>query len=176
MEIAVDRRLRHWWVFLLRGLLFVVTGIYMISSPASSYAALGFFFGLVIFLTGVGELLHAVRHKQTDNRSWHLMLGIIDILLGIILMGHVSASITILRIMVGVWFLFRGVSLFSFSRITGRSWLLILGGILTFIFGLLVLFNPVFGAMTIILWTAIAFIITGLFNIVLAFMLRKTYP
>jgi uncharacterized membrane protein HdeD (DUF308 family) len=176
METTVDRSLRHWWVFLLRGLLFIITGIYMICSPASSYVALGFLFGLVIFLAGIAELLHAIRKHETDNRAWHLMLGIIDILLGLILMAHVAAGITILRIVVGIWFIFRGMSLFGFSRLTGQSWVLILGGILTVFFGLLVIFNPVFGAMTIILWTAIAFIITGIFNVMLAFMLRKVYP
>ncbi len=176
MEIAVDRRLRHWWIFLLRGLVFVITGIYMICSPGSSYAALGFFFGLVIFLAGVAELMHAIRDRDTTNRGWHLILGIIDILLGLILMAHVGVGIFILRVMVGVWFVFRGVSLFSFSKLTGRSWILVVGGVLTILFGLFVIFNPVFGAMTIILWTAIAFIVTGIFNIALSFMLRKIYP
>ena len=176
MEIPIERSLRHWWIFLLRGLLFIATGIYMICSPASSYVALGFFFGLIIFLAGIAELMHSVRKHDTGNREWPLALGIIDILLGLVLMAHVAAGITILRIVVGIWFVFRGMSLFSFSRLTGRSWVLILGGLLTVLFGLLVIFNPVFGAMTIILWTAIAFIITGVFNVMLAFMLRKVYP
>ncbi len=176
MEISVDRRLRHWWVFLLRGLLFLVTGIYMICAPGSGYAALGFFLGLVIFLAGVAELMHAVRQQDTTNRGWHLALGIIDILLGLVLMAHVAAGITILRLMVGIWFIFRGMSLFSFSKLTGRSWVLIIGGLLTVLFGLLIIFNPVFGAMTLIIWTAIAFIVTGIFNIALSFMLRKVYP
>ncbi len=148
----------------------------MIASPAGSYAALGFFFGLVIFLAGVAELLHVVRDRSSAGRGWHLFLGIVDIILGFVLMDHVAAGVTILRIIVGIWFLFRGISLFSFSRIAGRSWILTLGGILTVIFALLILFNPVFGAMTIILWTAIAFIITGFFNVMLALRLKRIYP
>src|SRR5471030_239000 len=122
MEIQVDRSLRHWWVFLLRGVLFILVGIYMICSPASSYAALGFMFGLIILLAGVAELLHVSR--SANNRGWHLFLGILDIILGIVLMGHIAASVTILRIIVGVWFLFRGFSLLSFSRLVGKSLLL----------------------------------------------------
>lgn len=176
METTVNRSLRHWWVFLLRGLLFIVTGIYMIGSPGSSYVALGFFFGLVIFLAGIAELLPVITKRDTTNRGWHLTVGIIDLLLGLLLMAHVGVGVFILRLMVGVWFVFRGMSLFSFSRLTGGSWVLVLGGVLTVLFGLLILFNPVFGAMTIILWTAIAFIVTGVFNIALSLMLRKVYP
>jgi uncharacterized membrane protein HdeD (DUF308 family) len=173
MEIKVYRGTRHWWAFSIRGLLFILVGIYMIASPASSYLALGFFFGLVIFLAGVAELFRVNRDRRTGNRGWHIVLGVIDMLLGIILMGHVTASVDILRIIVGIWFLFKGFSLLGFSRLTGMSWIFGLGGVLTVLFALLILFNPVFGAMTIILWTAIAFIITGFFNVLLGFWLKQ---
>jgi uncharacterized membrane protein HdeD (DUF308 family) len=173
MEISVERRLRHWWVFLLRGILFIFVGIYMIASPATSFIALGFMFGLIILFAGVAELLHAVRDRGAGNRGWHLFLGIVDIILGIILIGHIAASMTILRTIVGIWFIIRGISLFSFSGLVGRSWLLVLGGIITALFGLLVLFDPTFGDLTIIIWTAIALIITGIFNVLLGIGLRS---
>jgi uncharacterized membrane protein HdeD (DUF308 family) len=173
MEVSVDRSLRHWWVFVIRGVLFIILGIYMICSPATSYVALGFLFGLIIFLAGIVELLHVSRSRYTDHRGWHLGLGIIDLVLGAVLMSHIAASVAILRIIVGVWFLFRGVSLFSFSRVISRSWLLKLGGVVTFIFGLLIIFNAAFGSMTIILFTAVAFIITGIFNTWLGYRMRS---
>ena len=172
MELAVDRSLNHWWVFLIRGILFVILGIYMICSPAVSYIALGFLFGLIIFLAGIVELLHVSRARYTGNRRWHLALGIIDIILGIVLMSHVAASIAIMRIVLGIWFIFRGISLFSFSRTINSSWMLKLGGALTFIFGLLILFNAAFGSMTIIIFTAVAFIITGIFNAWLGYRMK----
>jgi len=172
MELSVDRSLRHWWVFLIRGILFILVGIYMICSPATSFVALGFLFGLIVFFTGIAELLHVTGHRNSTNRGWHLALGIIDIILGVVLMGHVAAAIAILRIVVGIWFLLRGISLISFSRAVGRSWVLVLGGIVTAIFGLLIIFNAGFGAMTIILFTAIAFIITGIFNAWLGYKMK----
>jgi uncharacterized membrane protein HdeD (DUF308 family) len=176
MELSVDRSLRHWWVFVLRGVLFILLGIYMVASPATSFVTLGFVFGLIILLAGLAELFHVVRDRSAGNRGWHLFLGIVDIILGLVLMAHVAAGVAILRIIVGIWFILRGFSLFSFSRSTGNSWILTLGGILTILFGLLVLFNPVFGAMTIIIWIAVAFIITGFFNVLLGFRLKKVYP
>ena len=172
MELPADNSMRHWWVFLLRGALFIIVGIYMILAPNSSYAALGFMFGLIIFLAGVAELLRVYRENNQASRGWHLTLGIIDIVLGIILMGHIAASELILRIIVGIWFLFSGISMISFSRMIGRSLMFTIGGVLIIVFALLVLFNPLFGAMTIIIWTAIAFIITGLFYVVLGFRLK----
>jgi len=172
MELSVERTHRHWWVILIRGLLFIFLGIYMIASPAGSFAALGFLFGLIILLAGCVELLHATRDSAVSSRRWHLMLGIIDVVLGIVLMGHITASVTILRIIVGIWFLFMGVSLFNFAQHAGRSLALTIGAVLIVIFALFILFNPTFGDMTIILWIAIAFIITGVFNVWLGFRLK----
>ena len=173
MEIlTVDRSLRHWWVFLIRGLLFIGVGIWMLVSPGTTFVALGFTFGLVIFIAGVGELLHVVRSTNPRNRGWHMFLGIVDILLGLSLMGHIAASVAILRIVVGIWFLFRGISLLSFSRIMGGSWILVAGGLLTALFGLLIIFNAGFGSVTIIVFTAIAFMIIGAFNVGLGWLMR----
>jgi uncharacterized membrane protein HdeD (DUF308 family) len=164
MELATDSYFRHWWVILLRGILFIALGIYILCSPVSGLVALGFLFGLVIFLAGIAELLHVVRSRSSADRGWHLALGIIDIILGIVLMIHIGTSVAILRIIVGLWFLFRGVSLFRSSRAVGNSLLIKVGGVVTAIFGLLIIFDAVFGSMTIIIFIAIAFIITGIFN------------
>jgi uncharacterized membrane protein HdeD (DUF308 family) len=173
MDLSLDHSIRHWWVFLLRGLLFILVGIYMICSPLTSFVALGFLFGLIIFITGLVELLHVVRDRNSTNRGWHLILGIVDLILGLVLMANVGASVAILRLIVGIWFLIRGFSLISFSRVVGQSWLLTIGGIVTAIFGLLIIFNAAFGSMTIILFIAIAFVITGIFNVWLGYRMKS---
>lgn len=173
MEIfSIDRSIRHWWVFLLRGILFILVGIYMICSPATGFVALGFFFGLVIFLTGIAELLRVTNDRSSGNRGLHLTLGIIDILLGVVFMVHIATSVAILRIIVGLWFLFRGISLVSFSRHLRKSWPLLLGGIVTAIFGLMIIFNAVFGSLTVIFFMAFAFIIMGIFNAWLGYNMK----
>ena len=173
MDLGIDRSIRHWWVFLLRGILFVLVGIYMIASPGDSFVTLGFLFGLIIFIAGVAELFHVVRDRTEVGRSWHLCLGLIDLVLGGALMSHVATGMAIMRIVLGLWFIFRGISLFMFSRRRGSNTLVLIGAALIFIFGLLVLFNPTFGDMTIILWAAIAFIITGIFNMWTGYMMKN---
>lgn len=173
MEInSLDRSLRYWWVVLIRGILFILLGIYMLREPISGYAALGFLFGLFILLAGIAELLRVVGDHSSSGRAWHLFLGIIDLVLGIVFVTHIIASADVLRVIVGIYFLFRGISLLSYSHFRGRSWPLILGGAATAIFGLFIIFNAVFGAITIIVFTAIAFIIMGVFNVWLGLHMR----
>jgi uncharacterized membrane protein HdeD (DUF308 family) len=166
MEItSLDRSLRYWWVILIRGILFILLGVYMVCEPISGYAALGFLFGLFILLTGIAELLRVVGDHSSSGRAWHLFLGLVDLVLGIVFITHIIASADVLRVVVGLYFLFRGISLLSYSHFRGRSWPLILGGAITLLFGLFIIFNAVFGAITIIVFTAIAFIIMGIFNV-----------
>jgi uncharacterized membrane protein HdeD (DUF308 family) len=173
MEIfSIDRSIRHWWVFLLRGILFILVGIYMICSPATGFVALGFFFGLVILLTGIAELIRVSSDKTSGSRGWHLAMGLIDIILGVVFMAHIATSVAILRIIVGLWFLFRGISLISFSRHMHKSWMLTLGGVVTAIFGLMIIFNAAFGSLTVIFFMAFAFIIMGIFNTWLGYNMK----
>jgi uncharacterized membrane protein HdeD (DUF308 family) len=81
MEIIVDRSIRHWWVFVLRGILFILLSIYIFLSPVSSLLALGFLFGLVIIVAGIAELLHAYQGRGKGNRGWLLFAGLIDLYL-----------------------------------------------------------------------------------------------
>jgi uncharacterized membrane protein HdeD (DUF308 family) len=172
MASEIIDSIKHWWVFLLRGLLFIAVGVYMISSPLKSYVALSFLFGLVIIVAGIAEAIHAYAHRYIAGQVLRFYIGVIDVLLGIILVANLTVSMVVLPIILGAWFLFRGVSLFTFAGLLRRPLWLVLSGIITIIFALLVIFNPVFGAMTIVLWTAFAFIVIGIFNGLLAFRLK----
>jgi len=164
--------IRHWWLFLLRGLLFVILGIYMVSSPLASFVALNFVFGVIIFLGGVAEVMHAYANRYIVGWNLRFLLGLIDMALGIVLVCDLRISLSILPFAVGIWFLFRGFSLFSFASVVRKSAWMVLAGFITILFALLIIFNPAFGAMTIILWTAAAFIAIGIFNGMLAFRLK----
>jgi uncharacterized membrane protein HdeD (DUF308 family) len=79
---------------------------------------------------------------------------------------------------VGIWLVIRGAALISYSidlrKHHADSWgWLLTGGILTLLFALLIIFNPLIGALFIVLWAGIGFIIAGIFNILLAFHFRK---
>lgn len=166
---------RYWWVFLLRGLLFLVVGFLTFRYPLESYLALSVIFGATMFVTGVIELVYALSSRGIKGWGWRLFAGIVDLVLGIILILNIGISMAVLPFFVGFWFLFRGITLLSFSGVVksaGTTPWLIAGGILLILFAILILINPAFGAITIVTWTGVAFIAGGIFSIVLAFQLK----
>lgn len=172
MALELSGSVKHWWMFLLRGLLFIVLGVYMISSPSESYMALSLLFGVIILLAGIAELIHAFSNRHSRRWGWRLFVGIIDLVLGLILVFNIKVSMAVLPFILGIWFFFSGASLLSFATVVRRPFWLAVGGMLIISISFLVMFVPEFGAMTIVVWTAFAFIAAGIFNGLLAFWLK----
>jgi len=50
MNESVLSAVKHWWVSLLLGIVFVAAGIWVAMTPLSSYVALSIFFSAAIFV------------------------------------------------------------------------------------------------------------------------------
>lgn len=166
---------RYWWIFLLRALLFLVAGFLTLRYPLESYLTLGVLFGVTMLLTGVVEVVFALSRRKSKGWGWRLFSGIVDLVLGVLLVLNIGLTMTVLPIFVGVWFLFRGVTLLSLSGVMkesrSRPWL-IAGGVLMILVSIVMVIFPVIGAIAIITWTAVGFVMAGIFNIVLAMQLK----
>ena len=175
-EVIVHRvEARHWWLFILRGILFLIAGFLTFRYPLESYITLSIFFGVTMFVTGIIELYYVFSNRRTQGWGWRFAAALIDFILGIVLILNINITMAVLPFLVSIWFLFRGIAMMSFTGVlkdTGSIAWLVTGGILLILLAVLILFDPAFGAITIITWTGIAFIVAGIFNIVLAFKLK----
>ena len=115
-----------------------------------------------------------------DNWGWVLAGGIIDLLLGIWLISSPLLSITVLPFVVGFMLMFRSMMAMGFAfdlkdfPDSGWGWLLALG-ILGLLFSFVLLWNPLFAGLTIVIWTGCAFITIGIFRIILSFKLKHLH-
>ena len=173
---VAGRNVRYWWIFLLRGLLFIIAGVITFRYPLESYVTLSIFFGVMMLFTGILELTFTLSTRKIKGWGWRLAASIIDLILGIILILDIRISMAVLPFLVSFWFLFRGITMLSFSgvvRNAGSTAWMITGGILLIFFAILIMINPVLGALTIVTWTGLAFIVAGIFNIILTIQLKK---
>ncbi|AEV98617.1 hypothetical protein A4D02_21270 [Niastella koreensis] len=173
---VAGRNVRYWWIFLLRGLLFIIAGVLTFRYPLESYVTLSIFFGVTMLFTGILELTFTLSTRKIKGWGWRLAASLIDLILGIILILDIGISMAVLPFLVSFWFLFRGITMLSFSGIVrnvGSTAWMITGGILLIFFAILIMINPVLGAVTIVTWTGLAFIVAGIFNIILTIQLKK---
>ena len=105
------RAVRYWWLLLIIGIALFVVGILVFVYPTQSYLGMSLLFGWLMLISGILEVvLSSVNKHFITGRGWMLAGGIIEIVLGIILIFNVALSAATLPIFLGFWLMLRGVS------------------------------------------------------------------
>jgi len=178
---ATKNATKHWYLSLILGILFIGVGIWVFMTPVSSYITLSILFSVTIFVSGLSEIIYSISNrKEMDNWGWVLTGGIIDLLFGLWLMASPLLSIAILPFVVGFMLMVRSMmaiglafDLKDFSD-SGWGWLLALS-ILGLLFSFVLLWNPAFAGLTLVICTGCAFVTLGVYRIILSFKLKHLH-
>ena len=173
---------RYWWLMLLIGIALFVLGILVFVYPAQSYVSMAVLFGWVILAAGILEVvLSASSDHFVTGRGWMLAGGVIQIILGLILVFNVALSAVTLPIVLGFWLLFRGFSTIGLGGdmramgISGAGWTIV-GGVLLLLCALWMLFQPLgFGTAFVVVWLGVALLFAGVSAMALSFQLRTAH-
>ncbi len=175
----VNHAVKNWWLSLLLGILYVAFAIFLMVKPFESYAALSIFFSCFMFVTGIFEISFAITNKSNlSGWGWYLAGGILDLLIGIILVCLPVISMMMIPFIVAFWLMFRGFSAIGFSvdlqHLGSGNWgWYLVFGILAVICSFLIIWRPEAGALTLVFVTAFAFLFMGVFRIMLSIDLKK---
>lgn len=173
---------RYWWLLLIVGIALFVVGILIFIYPSQSYLGMSLVFGWLMLISGIFEVVlsSANRHFIT-GRGWMMAGGIIEIILGIILIFNVGLSAATLPIFLGFWLMMRGFSAIglgsdmSTMEIAGSGWT-IFTGVLLLLCSLWILFQPlVIGTTAVVVWVAITLLFAGVSAFSLALQLRSAH-
>ena len=153
---------RYWWLLLIVGIVLLAVGILVFVYPAQSYLGMSLLFGWVMLFAGILEVIVSASNRHyVTGRGWMLAGGIIEIVLGIILIFNVAISAATLPIFLGFWLLLRAFSAIGLGsdlnalQVAGSGWT-IFCGILLMLCALWILFQPlVFGTTAVIVWVGI---------------------
>ena len=173
---------RYWWLMLLIGIALLALGILVFVYPAQSYTGMAVVFGWVILASGILEVVLSTTNDHfVTGRGWMLAGGIIQIILGLILVFNVALSAATLPLVLGFWLLFRGFSTIGLGGdmramgIDGSGWT-IASGVLLLLCALWLLFQPlVFGTAFVLVWVGIGLLFAGIAALSLAFQLRNSH-
>ncbi|MBQ8839280.1 MAG: DUF308 domain-containing protein [Bacteroidales bacterium] len=165
----VSRDVQHWWVLMLVGVLCVAAGIAVFVFPLESYVTLSIVVGILMLLTGAGQLVVAATSgNYLAMRGYIVVGGIVDLLFGIFLCIYPGVTLVLLPVMLGLWLLYHSFMIIAFGgdletfRIKGGG-TMIFGGILLLLLALLVLVNPFsVGIEAVIIMTGVGLVLLGL--------------
>jgi uncharacterized membrane protein HdeD (DUF308 family) len=173
--IAVDDLARHWWVVGLRGLAAVVFGILAIIWPGMTLAVLILLFGAYALVDGVLDIFAAFR-GGASHRILLLIEGIVGILAGLAAFFWPALTALVLLYIIAFWAIVTGVleiiSAIRLRRVINNEWGLIIGGVLSVLFGIVLLAAPGTGALAVVFVIGVYAIIFGIALLALAWRLR----
>lgn len=164
------------WFSLIVGILSVIAGWMVIANPAGSFLGLAYLFGVFALAKGIYELWFRSQIKNTlgESSTALMILGIVDLLIGIYLILHIGVSATILPYLFSVWFILDSIFelylakyIKAFSK--GYYWFVIVLNVICLILGIIMLFNPMIAAGTLVWLVGFYFVFFGIAFITEAF-------
>lgn len=176
---AIAGTVKNWWVFLIIGILLLIGSYYMFTTPVESFIGLAGLFSALILVSGLFRVFFALTNKDDiENFGLYLAGGVLDVIVGFILLKYPGMTLVLFSLFIGFWLLFRGFNIISISFQVKKQedsnwfWILLLG-ILVVIFAFMAIVNPLIGASYLVITLALAIMFAGIANIFLALRLRK---
>ena len=169
--MLIETLKRHWWVPVIRGIAAIVFGIIAFVYPGLTIATLVLFFGAWVLIDGIFRIVGAIGHRASDpDWGWHLVIGILGIVVGLLTFHAPQITALALVIYIAAWALMIGASEIAIAvkmrREIKGEWFLILMGLASIVFAVLLLWNPIAGAAAVIwliAWYAVVLGILGMF-------------
>ena len=177
-----SRVIRHWWMYLICGILCIAAGIGVFSFPMESYMTLGILFGILMLIVGAVQLIIAgTSRNYLTGRGYMIVGGILDLILGILLCANPAVTLAIMPILLGIWMLYHSFMIIAFGgdmetfNLSGSGWT-ITGGVLLMLLSIMILVNPFSAGLTaVIVLTGCGLIVFGILICALGIQLKDIH-
>ena len=169
---------RAWWLVLLRGIAAILFGLLAWAWPGATLITLALFWGAYVLVDGIAALWSWWHARARGNAMWQVILiGVLGIAAGIFTFLSPGITALALLLLIAVWAVANGVfqiaAAIRLRKEIDNEWLLILSGVLSVAFGVLMILFPGAGAMA-VLWLIGAFAVAyGVLLVLFAFKLRR---
>ncbi|WP_030806361.1 HdeD family acid-resistance protein [Streptomyces sp. NRRL F-2799] len=106
----------------LSGGLSILLGLLCFRGPMQSILLLALWIGIGWLIRGITQTMAAISDKAMPARGWHIFLGIVTFIAGIVLIDSPFESVAVLTLVGGWWLIVVGiVEIITSIRIKGRA-------------------------------------------------------
>lgn len=170
---------KHWYIPMIFGIIFLICGFYTLSVPLETYLTLTIIFSVTFLVSGIAEIFFSLQNRDSLlGWGWYLVDGILSTLVGIYLVANPEVSMATLPFVVGFVMMFRAFQLLGFAFEMKQAKMLNWGNlalvsVLGIILSFLLLSSPIFTSLSLVVLTATSLIFTGIASILLSLNLKK---
>jgi uncharacterized membrane protein HdeD (DUF308 family) len=168
---------RYWWAVVLRGVAAVLFGLLALIWPDITLFVLVILFGAYALVDGVLALVAAAMGENRGRRGWLIFEGVAGVLAGIVTFDWPGATTLALLYLIAAWALVTGVlevmAAIRLRREIHGEWLLILSGVCSVLFGILLVVWPATGALALVILIGSYAIVFGVVLVAFGMRLRR---
>ncbi len=163
-----------WWLVLIQGIAAIIVGIMLLTSPGSTILIIVQILGIYWLISGIFGIVSLFVDRTAWG--WKLFSGILGILAGIVIIQHPIWSAVLIPTTLVIILGLAGIVLGAvqlYMAFKGGGWGVGILGALSILFGLLLLFNPIVGAVALPFVLGGVGIVGGIIAVVTSFRMRK---
>ena len=168
-----------WWMLLLRGIAAILFALLLLFQPQLTLAAYAIVFAIYTLADGISTIAGSLTRREGQ---WFLVLlwGVVSVIAGLVALGNPllfgALTVTIMVYIVAVWSVVGGIvqviAAIQLRREIEGEWLLAVNGILSVLFGVLLVRFPIETIDVLLFLTAFYAAVAGVIQIILAFRVR----
>jgi uncharacterized membrane protein HdeD (DUF308 family) len=168
---------KNWWLTLLRGICAIVFGVLAFIWPGMTLVTLVLLYGAFALADGVFALAAAIMGGTPLPRWWLAVVGLLGIAAGIVTFAWPGMTALLLLWFIAGWAIATGVmqivGAIRLRKEIDNEWWLIAGGVLSVIFGLVLVVQPGAGALALLFGIGAYAVVYGIILVAFAFRLRR---
>jgi uncharacterized membrane protein HdeD (DUF308 family) len=165
-------------MLLLRGIVAILFGILAAAWPGLTLIWLVALFAVYAIVLGAVSVAAAIRVRRSDSKWWlPLLIGIVSIVAGVYAIAYPGVTTLVLVLVMGVNALLTGALDIALAirlrRVLRGQWLMVASGIVSVLFGVLVIAAPGAGALALVWLISLHAIVTGALLLALGLRTRR---
>jgi hypothetical protein len=96
-----------WWLTLGLGVLSAIAGIVVLARPGDSLATIAAITGIFVVIDGIVAVVAALS-RSTESRGLAALIGVLNLVIGILLIRHPIGGVVAIALFVGIWLIAMG--------------------------------------------------------------------
>src|SRR6202521_4745159 len=168
---------KNWWMLLLRGIAAIIFGVLALAWPGMTLLTLILFYGAYALVDGVLAIVAAITGGALLPRWWLAIVGLLGIAAGLLTFLMPGLTAIVLLYFIAGWAIATGVfqiiGAIKLRKEIDNEWLLILGGVISVLFGVGMMLAPGAGALALVWVIGTYAVILGVVFVALALRVKK---
>ena len=145
---------KNWWLEVLRGVAAIIFGILAFAWPGITLLTLVLFWGAYALIDGVLAIVAAIKGGSPMPRWWLAIVGVTGLVAGALTFLMPGLTALVLLTFIAVWAIVLGImeiyGAIKLRKEIEGEWFLILNGAMSVLFGILLLWRPMTGALAVV--------------------------